>query len=111
MGGVALPGIEPYVESDPAADRPADGHARGVYARPVAEHAIALATAGLRHIVGYAREKQWSAPHGNLLVDGKVTIFGGGGITREVIRLLQGWNCDITVVRRSSEPLRAPSVW
>ena len=49
--------------------------------------------------------------HGNMLVDGKVTIFGGGGITREVIRLLQGgtakspW-CDDRVNRWP-----VPSVW
>ena len=101
---VALPfaGIEPYVDLIRRRTDLQWTCARGVYARPVAEHAIALATAGLRHIVGYARETSWSAPHGNMLVDGRVTIFGGGGITRELIRLLQGWDCDITVVRRSA---------
>ena len=104
---VALPfaGIEPYV---PLIRQRTDlqwNCARGVYARPVAEHAIALATAGLRHIVGYAKEQRWAEPHGRMLVDGSLTVFGGGGITTEIIRLLQGWNCAVTVVRRSASPM------
>ncbi len=107
LSWVALPfaGIEPYL---PVIRRRTDlvwTCARDVYSRPVAEHAIALATAGLRHVVGYARETSWAAPVGRNLVDGNVTIFGAGGITAEVISLLQGWNCDITVVRRTDRPV------
>jgi phosphoglycerate dehydrogenase-like enzyme len=97
---VSLPfaGIEPYV-----------GHldrqrtwtcARGVYARPVAEHALAQGLAGLRGLVTYARTHTWSAPLGHNLVDGRVTIFGAGGITTELIGLLEPFRTRITVVRR-----------
>ncbi len=102
---VALPfaGIEPYV---PYLDR----HrvwtcARGVYARPVAEHALMLGLAGLRGLATYARSESWAGPEGHNLVDGRVTVLGAGGITEELIRLLAGFNCDVTVVRRRSEPL------
>ncbi len=108
---VALPfaGVEPYVALVRERADLVWTCARGVYARPVAEHAIAMATAGLRHIVGYAGQSSWGEPHGRMLVDGAVTIFGGGGITTEIIRMLQGWDCDITVVRRSDSPLPGAS--
>ncbi len=101
---VALPfaGIEPYV---PYLDAERVWTcARGVYARPVAEHAIMLGLAGLRGMATFARASAWSAPEGSNLVDGKVTIFGAGGITEELVGLLRGFNCEITVVRRSAEP-------
>lgn len=108
---IALPfaGVEPYV---PLIRRFPDRLwtcARDVYSRPVAEHAIALATSGLRNIVGYARESRWSEPRGHMLVDGRVTIFGGGGIALEIVRLLRGWGCDITIVRRRPRPLDGAS--
>ncbi|NNE96634.1 MAG: NAD(P)-binding domain-containing protein [Acidimicrobiales bacterium] len=104
---VALPyaGIEPYLPTIRSRRDLLWTCARDVYSRPVAEHAVALATSGLRNIVGYARQDRWTAPAGTMLTDGRITIFGGGGISRALISLLQGWNCDITVVRRSAEPL------
>jgi phosphoglycerate dehydrogenase-like enzyme len=76
---------------------------KGVYAEPVAEHALALALAGMRHISGYSRETQWTGPAGRNLLGASVTIVGGGGITESLIRLLLPFNCDITVVRRTVE--------
>ncbi len=102
---VALPfaGIEPYL---PYLDHDRVWTcARGVYARPVAEHALACGLAGLRNLIGYARTDTWSAPVGHNLVDGEVVVFGAGGITRELLDLLQGWGCRTTVVRRSADPL------
>ena len=32
-------------------------------------------------------------------------MLGGGGITRSLIRLLEPWGCEVTVVRRSDEPV------
>jgi phosphoglycerate dehydrogenase-like enzyme len=34
-----------------------------------------------------------------------VTILGGGGITESLVRLLQPWHCNITVVRNRAEPM------
>ena len=76
---------------------------KGVYAEPVAEHALALALAGLRNVADYARAKTWTGPVGRNLLGASVTIVGGGGITESLIRLLTPFKCDITVVRRTVE--------
>ena len=78
---------------------------KGVYAEPVAELALGLALAGMRSVGTYARERSWSRPAGRNLLGAKVTILGGGGITASLVRLLQPWECQITVVRRAAEPL------
>ena len=108
---VALPyaGIEPYIDTIRSRPELLWTCARDVYSRPVAEHAIALATAGLRNIVEYSQQTAWTSQRGTMLVDGRLTILGGGGIARAIISLLQGWNCDITVVRRSPEALEGAS--
>jgi phosphoglycerate dehydrogenase-like enzyme len=102
---VALPfaGIEPYVPHLDA-DR-VWTCARGVYARPVAEHALMLGLAGLRGLSTYARATTWSEPEGHNLVDGRITVFGAGGITTELLGLLQGWGTEVTVVRRRADPV------
>lgn len=79
--------------------------AKGVYARPVAEHALALGLAGLRNLVGYSRTTGWSEPAGHNLIGGRVVIFGAGGITKELLPMLQALDCHITIVRRSSDPV------
>jgi phosphoglycerate dehydrogenase-like enzyme len=76
---------------------------KGVYAEPVAEHALALALAGMRHISSYSRATQWTGPAGRNLLGAAVTIVGGGGVTESLIRLLSPFNCDVTVVRRTVE--------
>lgn len=72
---------------------------KGVYAEPVAEMAVAMALAGLRGLVSYARASQWSGPIGRNLIGARVTILGGGGITEEIVRLLKPFDCHVTVVR------------
>ncbi len=100
--GLPFAGIEPYV---PYLDHERVWTcARGVYARPVAEHALMLGLAGLRGLATYARATTWSPPQGHNLVDGKVTVFGAGGITEELMGLLQGWGAEVTVVRRRADP-------
>ena len=74
---------------------------KGVYAEPVAEHALALALAGMRHVAAYSRVSQWIGPAGRNLLGAAVTIVGGGGITESLVRLLTPFNCSITVVRRT----------
>ena len=72
---------------------------KGVYAEPVAELALGLALAGLRHVGAYARAVEWTRPQGRNLKGANVTILGGGGITEELLRLLQPFDCHVTVVR------------
>ena len=70
---------------------------KGVYAEPVAEHALALALAGMRHVATYSRASQWTGPAGRNLLGAAVTIVGGGGITESLVRLLTPFKCNITV--------------
>ncbi len=72
---------------------------KGVYSEPVAEMALALALAGLRGFGTYARATSWSQPLGHSLLGARVTILGGGGIAEALVRLLQPFNCHITIVR------------
>ena len=74
---------------------------KGVYAEPVAEHALGLILAGLRNIGVYAQETSWTRPIGRNLLGARVTIVGGGGIAVARVRLLQPFSCHITVVRHS----------
>jgi phosphoglycerate dehydrogenase-like enzyme len=78
---------------------------KGVYAEPVAEHALALALAGFRNVGDYARQRRWTGPVGRNLLGGRVTILGGGEITRVLIRLLRPFGVHLTVVRRHPDPI------
>ncbi len=73
--------------------------AKGVFGETVAELALALLLAGMRHIAGYAREQQWSEDHGRTLFGARVTILGAGSIAQSLISMLKPFNCHITVVR------------
>ena len=104
---VQLPwaGIEPYVEVVRAHRARTWACGKGVYAEPVAEHALALALAGLRQVGAYARGASWSQGGGTNLLGAKVVILGGGGITGSLLRLLGPFDCDVIVVRRSPEAM------
>jgi phosphoglycerate dehydrogenase-like enzyme len=78
---------------------------KGVYAEPVAEMALALGLAGLRNLGPYATADRWTGPAGHNLLEGNVTILGGGGITQSLVRLLQPWDCRITVVRSNVQAM------
>jgi len=79
--------------------------AKGSYAEPVAEHALTLALAGLRHLPERVTARSWGRPAGTSLYDQRVTIVGGGGITGELLRLLAPFRVEATVVRRRSDPV------
>ncbi len=83
---------------------------KGLYAKPVAEHALALTLACLRHFKQYGRASRWTAQAGGTLFGSRVTIFGGGGIARELILLLAPFQCQITVVRKRSHPIEGARV-
>jgi phosphoglycerate dehydrogenase-like enzyme len=103
---VQLPwaGIEPYVHVIHEDRIWTCG--KGVYAEPVAEHALTLLLAGLRGLDRYARASTWTPPQGTNLLDAKVAILGGGGITESLLRLLGPFGADVTVVRRNPEPMK-----
>jgi phosphoglycerate dehydrogenase-like enzyme len=107
LGWVQLPwaGVEPYVDVIRTHAERTWTCGKGVYAEPVAEHALALALAGRRGLDHYARATAWSAQRGLNLLGGRVTIVGGGGIAESLLRLLGPFGCDVTVVRRTPRPL------
>lgn len=79
--------------------------AKGSYGKPVAEHALALALAGLRRLPERARATSWGTRAGISLYGRAVTIVGGGGIAKELLRLLAPFGTIATVVRRDPRPL------
>lgn len=79
--------------------------AKGAYAEPVAEHALALILAGLRLLKVRARARSWGQPAGESLFGQPVTVVGAGGIATVLMRLLEPFGTPVTVVRRQPEPV------
>lgn len=104
-----MAGVERLFEAEVFSSPQADGVtwtcAKGSYAKPVAEHALALALAGLRSLPERARARSWGKPAGISLFGSSVTLLGGGGITRELLKLLGPFGVHATVVRRGAEPV------
>lgn len=104
---VQLPfaGIESFIHLT------ADGRSwtcgKGVYAEPVAELALSLLLAGMRGVGTYARRSSWVKDDANALgrnlLGARVTVLGGGGIAESLIRLLGGFGCATTVLRRHAD--------
>jgi phosphoglycerate dehydrogenase-like enzyme len=104
---VQLPyaGVEPFSSVITAERNRIWTCAKGVYAEPVAEHALTLLLAGLRGLGTYAHASSWSAPRGTNLVAtpkgrARVVILGGGGITTSLLRLLEPFGAEVIVVRK-----------
>ncbi|MBW3627436.1 MAG: hydroxyacid dehydrogenase [Actinobacteria bacterium] len=99
----------PFAGVDNFQDLLGDGRtwtsAKGAYAEPVAEHALALGLAGLRALPARARAREWGPQAGKRLMGARVTIVGGGGITRALLSLLGPFGVDATVVRRHVAPV------
>jgi len=83
--------------------------AKGSYAEPVAEHALALALSGLRLLPTRVTASSWGVQAGTSLYDQKVTILGGGGIARALLEQLAPFRVETVVVRRSPEPVPGAS--
>jgi phosphoglycerate dehydrogenase-like enzyme len=79
--------------------------AKGLYAEPVAEHALMLALASLRLLPQRVRATTWGSEGGESLYDQPVTILGGGGITASLLGLLAPFRVTATVVRRTPAPV------
>lgn len=78
--------------------------AKGAYARPVAEHALALSLALLRALHEHARSATWTrSTKGRSLWGLEVVVIGAGGTAVEIIRLLEPFGARVTVVRRKRE--------
>lgn len=110
---VQLPwaGVEHYVEAGVLDPERTWTCAKGIYGEEVAEHALALALALMRSLKVRARATRWDPAAaglqlaGGTLYGGRVTLLGGGGIARALLRLLEPFSVEATVVRREAEPL------
>lgn len=95
--------------------------AAGVYARPVAEHAMTLLLAGVRRIPEAARADRWRRAPVPTLEGARVAVVGAGGIGRELIALLRAHHAEVLAVTRRGHPVggvaqtfsadRIDSVW
>jgi phosphoglycerate dehydrogenase-like enzyme len=74
--------------------------AKGIYARPVAEHALALALAGLHCLPPLAHASSWQKALCRDLSGSTVAIIGGGGITRALLDLMAPFDAAVIVIRR-----------
>jgi phosphoglycerate dehydrogenase-like enzyme len=79
--------------------------AKGVYSEPTAEHAMALALAGLRRLPEHERATSWGRQGAHTLYDADVVVLGAGGITQALLALLAPYRANVTVVRRGSDPV------
>ncbi|WP_166849236.1 D-isomer specific 2-hydroxyacid dehydrogenase family protein [Isoptericola sp. BMS4] len=79
--------------------------AKGAFSRPVAEHALALTLATLRHLPGRARARSWGEPAGTSLFGADVLVLGAGGIARTFLDLLAPFGTRNVVVRRRAAPV------
>jgi len=107
IGWVQLPqaGVEAVAEAGLIDRHRQWTSAKGAYAEPVAEHALALLLAGLRRLPERARARSWGEEAGTSLFGQPVTIIGGGGIAAVLLRLLEPFRAQVTVVRQRPEPL------
>ena len=80
--------------------------AKGAYSEPVAEHALALVLATLRALPQKSRASTWAEKKSGFSLYGlRVVLVGAGGIALEILRILEPFRVDVTVVRRSPDPL------
>ena len=102
---VQLPaaGIERLVEADVLDPARTWTCAKGIYGELTAEHALALALAGLRRIPDRARASTWQRDGGSQsLYDARVVILGAGGISAALLTMLAPFRTTTTVVRRDA---------
>lgn len=79
--------------------------AKRIYGETTAEHALTLLLAAFRDLRAYLRAERWTADRGRNLLGARITILGAGGITTALMAMLGPFGCEITVVRRSDEPV------
>lgn len=78
--------------------------ARGVYARGVAEHGVALVLGGARRLPEYARAREWRPLPGRRLVGTTIAVLGAGAIGRELARLLAPLGPRLVGMNRRGTP-------
>jgi phosphoglycerate dehydrogenase-like enzyme len=83
--------------------------AKGAYRKPVAEHALLLMMALGRVIPERVRATSWGKNFAVSLYDSRILIVGGGGITEELLLLLEPFKTHVSVIRNRDIPLPGAS--
>jgi phosphoglycerate dehydrogenase-like enzyme len=83
--------------------------AKGIYARQVAEHALALALAGLHCLPPLAHAHTWQKAVCRDLYGSSVALLGGGGITHRLLELMTPFGATVNVVRRHPQEMPGAS--
>ncbi|GAB4098479.1 NAD(P)-dependent oxidoreductase [Sinomonas halotolerans] len=104
---VQLPaaGIEAYADALAGHPDKVWTSAKGAYAKPVAEHALALTLALLRELPTRVRARSWAPGTGTSLHGLRAVVVGAGGVGLEIVRLLRVFDVEVDVVRRTSAPV------
>jgi phosphoglycerate dehydrogenase-like enzyme len=104
---VHLPGagIESFIDAGLMDDGRVWTCSKGAHSALIAEHAFALALAGMHSLQASARATSWQPARVTTLADQPLTIVGGGGIATALIAFLAPFNARVTVVRRNPEPV------
>lgn len=79
--------------------------AKGAYADPVAEHALALTLGVARLFKQRATASAWAPMDGISVYDRHAVVVGAGGVGLEIIRLLKAFRISVDVVRRTDTPV------
>lgn len=74
--------------------------AKGSYAEPVAEHALALALGLARVLPERAKAQTWGRKFAFSFYESNIVIVGAGGITAELLKFLEPFRANITLVRK-----------
>lgn len=85
--------------------RPVWTSAKGAYAEPVAEHALAMILSLLRQFELRVVARSWGPKLGASLYGAHIVIVGAGGIAIELMRLLEPFRVSISIVRHSASKL------
>jgi phosphoglycerate dehydrogenase-like enzyme len=104
---VHLPGagIESFLDAGLVSDGRTWTCSKGAHSSLIAEHALALALAGLHSLASSARASSWEPTRVTALAGQPVTIVGGGGIASALLQYLAPFGARVTVVRRRAEPV------
>jgi len=108
---VQLPsaGVETWLEAEIVDSQRVWTSAAGAYSRTVAQHAMMLLLAGVRHLPEQIRATSWRKddfdPRVGTLDGATVAVVGCGGIGRALIPFLRAAGASVVAVTRSGTPV------
>ena len=84
--------------------------AKGVYARPMAEHILAMILAAARGLPERLRARTWGASYGRVLTGSTVGVVGAGGVGAELIALLSPFAVRTIALTRDARSVPSADV-